>query len=862
MVRHNKMSKFIALLLAVVMLIGVFPIQALASDEINLKNGSAKITADMTTEQVKEALFKALVANPEGKDAQSIEWEYGCDGKFGPFVNWAYGSIEGFQSKVALSYYDHPALKDNADGTYNVRIKGTENFVRLTKTNEDVTTPETPDTQISLKDGSAVITSDMTTEQVKEVLFNTLVANPEGKDAQSIEWEYGCDGKNGLLVNWAYGSIEGFQSKKALTYYDHPALKDIENGTYNIRIKGAENYVRFTKIAEETTEPETPDVPVVKVVLKDGVAKITSDMTTEQVKTALYDALVVNKDEVDAQSIEWEYGCDGKNGLLINWAYGSIEGFQSKKALTYYDHPALKDIADGGYNVRVKGSEEFVKLTKTTKDFVQSNIVLKENYGNIALYLNDDLSTNFARFSEDLFNTVYDAEKSTPGTLTAKDVTFQYDASRLDTIPIWQNLDYVDPTNIQKSLAECGTFKFKMTVPETESYYGTSIEFTATVENAVRVDSKIEFTNKTINYLSDAEALRDNIFSSVIDWKKSVLPNSEEYGKEYYTIEYFAENLVAGKPGGTKRWVPLEGGTFSLLYYPAISAGENQIRITFKGNSTHTSASLEQAVTIKKARTFVNVKSTEKFADEKFPADFVTTSSKDPFQIFTIFIGTTSSVTGNLCIDLPDSITESFLIDLLNPIVKLVIGKSMDDIINNGITLGELNAVLNSQSFKDFVAAFHIDLGAIGTVLDILDKLPPSLQKFNISFSEPNVAGMYNVVALAINPNYETGVGVGMAVVKMRNVGTKLAYNQKINRGKITVEEAKNFDFTATLTHQGIAVSQKSVHYLYTGIKSNGRPYISTTEAPREAGIYTETVVILGGNYMAAPQTRTFRIVK
>lgn len=228
------------------------------------------------------------------------------------------------------------------------------------------------------------------------------------------------------------------------------------------------------------------------------------------------------------------------NGLLQNWAYGSIEGFSSKKLLTYYTHPAIKDIADGDYNVRIAGTEEFVVLSKTTKTFAKTNIVLKENYGEVLLYLNDDLSTNFDRFREELFNTFYDAEKSEPNTLTVKDVTFEYDASRLSTIPIWHELEYVDATDVQKSLDEEGNFRFRMIVPETDDYYGTTVEFNATVKNAPRIDSEIKFTNKTYTYTSNYEAMREKLFNTLIDWKGSTLPSSDKIGKDYYTIEYYA----------------------------------------------------------------------------------------------------------------------------------------------------------------------------------------------------------------------------------------------------------------------------------------------------------------------------------
>lgn len=120
---------------------------------------------------------------------------------------------------------------------------------------------------------------------------------------------------------------------------------------------------------------------------------------------------------------------------------------------------------------------------------------------------------------------------------------------------------------------------------------------------------------------------------------------------------------------------------------------------------------------------------------------------------------------------------------------------------------------------------------------------------------------MYNVVALAINPNYETGVGLGVAYVKTRYQGSKLQYNQSIESKTLTVEQAKDFDFTATLSYQGIPVNDQSkINYLYTGVKKNGMPYTSTTTPPSEPGRYTQTVVIIGGNYMATPQTRSFVI--
>ena len=60
----------------------------------------------------------------------------------------------------------------------------------------------------------------------------------------------------------------------------------------------------------------------------------------------------------------------------------------------------------------------------------------------------------------------------------------------------------------------------------------------------------------------------------------------------------------------------------------------------------------------------------------------------------------------------------------------------------------------------------------------------------------------------------------------------------------------------------GSSINQSNIHYLYSGVTSSLKPYSSTTTAPTEPGRYVVTVVTLGGNYQAAPLTRSFQITK
>ena len=114
-----------------------------------------------------------------------------------------------------------------------------------------------------------------------------------------------------------------------------------------------------TPVVQTTTESP---------VLQNATVVIPSDASVEQVTTILNNAVIKNLDNVDTSSIEWEYQCEGKSGLLKNPAWGSIDGFESStKKLgitTKYTHPSLAKNSDGSYQVRIKGTNTVATVTK------------------------------------------------------------------------------------------------------------------------------------------------------------------------------------------------------------------------------------------------------------------------------------------------------------------------------------------------------------------------------------------------------------------------------------------------------------------------------------------------------------------
>lgn len=103
---------------------------------------------------------------------------------------------------------------------------------------------------------------------------------------------------------------------------------------------------------------------------------------------------------------------------------------------------------------------------------------------------------------------------------------------------------------------------------------------------------------------------------------------------------------------------------------------------------------------------------------------------------------------------------------------------------------------------------------------------------------------------------------MGFLLVKSCLSGVQLTWNAgaEVHQRR---QRPRSLTLAATLSYDGdVSISQESVHYLYTGLTSSWRLYSSTTTPPTEPGSYVVTVVTLGGNYQAAPITRSFRITK
>ena len=723
-----------------------------------------------------------------------------------------------------------------------------------------------------LKDGETVIIpSDAEDDEVANILYEALVENKDQVSAEGLKWEYYCTGYDtttGLVPHDSWVSINGGESYTYTTIlgkdvktgtYKHDPLATNGNGDYDVRIGENGTVVTIHKYDKLLSSILLNEDASVKLVYNEDLT-VNYDAVRQQIWENVVDA---TDPELTLDDVTIEYYATATTGSLgsIGKNYAPLQGGQVGN-LTY---PAM---GEGTQTIRISypGTDIYTGFSKEVSVTVlgrpEVQITLKEGPYEVGMVFNDDLSYNYDALKSAIFNAVVE---STDPILTVDDVTIEYDKN-----PV--SID--GTTNIWSALSDgcgIGSQKIRISWSGTTEYKdgNTGILNVNIIDN--RIASTIVFKEgATITYNMDPEVMKQDLFENAIDWSASTLPADASI--DDFTFEYYAADSTTG---ASNNWMPIEGGDMVVVSYPQMGAGENQqVRISYKGNAEYRPVQkVEGTVTVNKATVKVTVHSTSIYPDQSVPEGFVTLNPNDPaIDIYTIYAGLTSDVDACVYVQLPARLTDSAVLKILDPIVAAFSdGKTLTQMMQEGMTVGELrellsglidalNSVTDSSIGSAALRGLGIDPEALSQMLTLINKLPGIADNVRVAFGTPNRAGLYTVIAVTSNENYETAYGMGMLLVKMRVVGVKLEWNQDIS--KLTVEEAATADFGAHVTYNGEAVDSDNVHYLYSGITSSWRIYSSTTTAPTEPGRYTVTVVTLGGSYLATPLTRSFQITK
>ena len=706
--------------------------------------------------------------------------------------------------------------------------------------------------------------------------------------AENTEIKYYATATTGSLgdLGRAWAPLEG----GTVNSVNYPA---ISAGDQQIQIsfKGDDAYkassatttVTFTE--RPGIEATTNENPTFKLAFTaDGAA------IYDNIRQQVWDAVVVSTNPaLTVDDVTIEYYATATTGAVdkLGHAWVALTGGKVN-GLTY---PA---IGEGTQEVRITwgGSKDYAawqwKGNVDVTGRADAPFRLKEGVTEgmtVAMVYNRDQSINYEATAQALRDALLE---STDPNISIDDVTVQYNAG----IKNYQPLNY-SPTG---SDFIDQLVKFGLGSQTIHFAWNGNADYKPLKLDDVKVNMEDHRTasavmlksGASITYNMDANAMLQAIFENLIDWDASTLPSKGTLSVADFTIEYYAENEVEidgmTTGGGAHLYMPIEGGKggafegdlVKSLTYPQMGAGDQKIRVTFKGNADYRpSTPIEGNLTVNKAKVSVKVHSTSIYADEakdKLGEGFVTTDPADKFDIYTIYGGMTSDVTGSVFVQLPERYTNTALIKAIDWALEQAGQPTLTEMMNNGITVGQLRKILSDvissgadlpQFIKDALKKANIDIDTLVKLNDALSKLPGLLDNVRVAIGTPNQAGLYVVTAVTNNKNYETGVGTGMLLVKKHYSGVKLTWNQNFTNGKISAAEVANFDFKATLSYNGNNdISQDNVHYLYSGFTSKWKPYSSTTTPPTEPGRYVVTVVTLGGNYQAAPITRAFQITK
>lgn len=441
-------------------------------------------------------------------------------------------------------------------------------------------------------------------------------------------------------------------------------------------------------------------------------------------------------------------------------------------------------------------------------------------------------------------------------------VTYQAQANAWPHKTNWASLEGGRVGIYEYPAIDAGTHQVKLTAG------GTDVIVTVTLTDA-RKDAQIVLKEGvSVIYTKDAAAMRTQILDKLVDWSQTTV--SKEAAAESMVIEYKTTAHSGVIPYISSDWYPIEGTSFKILgltyTVPSIGAGENQqVRASFPTTADyHGCDAAEGTLTVDKANVRVKVQAAAISAGETLTTQqYVTTNPEDTFAIFKVYSGVTSNISGIVYVQLPESMVSKEALEVLNPIVKRILGKTLTEALQDGTTVGELRAFLKDNQklldgAADFLKLIGVDITAFTKLVDTLNSLPSVFDSTRVAIGSPNRAGMYLVTAIASNPNYNPGVGTGVLVVKMHTSGASLSWNN--SEMTYAASALKADTLNATLMRDGQPVSnQDGVHYRYVGTTDTHRLYINS-KAPTEPGTYRQTAYILGGNDMAKSISRSITI--
>lgn len=623
-----------------------------------------------------------------------------------------------------------------------------------------------------------------------------------------------------------------------------------------------EKSCKITFLGREASVISFKDNPTVKIQYNDDLS-----IKLPELKAAIWENIVDSTTPADLSTanVSIKYYANAVTGSTEHFGHAWVKLDGDKvSGLTY---PA---ISEGTWKLRFefagnadyKGFSEDVEVKFTGRD---PAFELKDNVEGMEIGLVFKSATEYDY--DATAAAIREALVTKLGTIDLSDVKVQYKSAGQAV-----DLNYKPSTPVGTAFGE-GEFTIVLTWggdKGTAQYKPFSEEVTVKmVDNRIpSVVALVDVAN--ITYNMDASKMIEEIIKNAIDSANSTLP--ADYKASDFTVKYYNAD--------EDKWLPIGGlekdiKAGILKDYPHINAGDGQkILVTYNGSKDYKpSAAVEGTLNVAKADVKVSMKLlTSVLAGQKVNKDVlkVTLNPDDPeLDLYIVFVGFNTYKEKTIYVKLTED--QEKVIDFISDTQKgfplyykeeqTIRGK-----LNEGMTVDEfityVDELMKNDTIKSALEKNGIDAEMLQNIVTALKSINKVTGDLRIAIGSPKHAGLYQAFAVAVNKNYNTGVGTGTVIVAMNAAGMKLEPNTELKKQTITVSEAEKYKkgekAVATLTCDGDAsdIDQSSIHYRFTGLSK----IYSSHDFPTAPGKYIVTVSVRGGDYYALPTTFTFTV--
>lgn len=623
-----------------------------------------------------------------------------------------------------------------------------------------------------------------------------------------------------------------------------------------------EKSCKITFLGREASVISFKDNPTVKIQYNDDLS-----IKLPELKAAIWENIVDSTTPADLSTanVSIKYYANAVTGSTEHFGHAWVKLDGDKvSGLTY---PA---ISEGTWKLRFefagnadyKGFSEDVEVKFTGRD---PAFELKDNVEGMEIGLVFKSATEYDY--DATAAAIREALVTKLGTIDLSDVKVQYKSAGQAV-----DLNYKPSTPVGTAFGE-GEFTIVLTWggdKGTAQYKPFSEEVTVKmVDNRIpSVVALVDVAN--ITYNMDASKMIEEIIKNAIDSANSTLP--ADYKASDFTVKYYNAD--------EDKWLPIGGlekdiKAGILKDYPHINAGDGQkILVTYNGSKDYKpSAAVECTLNVAKADVKVSMKLlTSVLAGQKVNKDVlkVTLNPDDPeLDLYIVFVGFNTYKEKTIYVKLTED--QEKVIDFISDTQKgfplyykeeqTIRGK-----LNEGMTVDEfityVDELMKNDTIKSALEKNGIDAEMLQNIVTALKSINKVTGDLRIAIGSPKHAGLYQAFAVAVNKNYNTGVGTGTVIVAMNAAGMKLEPNTELKKQTITVSEAEKYKkgekAVATLTCDGDAsdIDQSCIHYRFTGLSK----IYSSHDFPTAPGKYIVTVSVRGGDYYALPTTFTFTV--